>query len=229
MGNQEVAAFDPIFWLFHNNWDRLFWEWQKANNATTQEGILSRISGDQASHDAFSDPVAAQLSPFTDVDTKLNAIDLINLHDWDIEYAPSASSPEFHAETLAATTMNTNRSAKTLHAAESFTVDQSMVHIRVEGINRIRIPGSFRVHLLKDGKVIATRPFFQPGNAKECENCVSNSIVHFDFKLPAKEVEGGKLGLEIELTDKNDGETVPIASLGTPSIEVRMPLNKNNR
>ena len=35
--------------------------------------------------------------------------------------------------------MNTNRSAKTLHAAESFTVDQSMV--RVEGINRIRIPG----------------------------------------------------------------------------------------
>ena len=64
MGDQGVAAFDPIFWMFHNNWDRLFWEWQKHNNATTQAGMLSRIAGDDASYATFTDPVAGQLFPF---------------------------------------------------------------------------------------------------------------------------------------------------------------------
>ena len=29
MSDQNVASFDPIFWFYHCNIDRLFWEWHK--------------------------------------------------------------------------------------------------------------------------------------------------------------------------------------------------------
>lgn len=217
MQDQGVAAFDPIFWLFHNNWDRLFWEWQKHYNATTQAGMLSRISGDQASHDTFSKPIPAQLSPFTTMNSRLNAIDLLNLHDWDIDYAPPVTSAKRIASAVG---------VKALHAAESFRMDSKMVHVRVDGVNRLRIPGSFRLHLMKGKTVIGTRALFQPGNTQECANCIKNAVVHFDFKLPAKVVSGGTLSLWIEPADKTLGKSIPLASLGNPTIEVRLPLKK---
>ena len=33
MPMQEIAAFDPIFWFFHSNWERLWWEWQQIMQA----------------------------------------------------------------------------------------------------------------------------------------------------------------------------------------------------
>jgi tyrosinase len=217
MQDQGVAAFDPIFWLFHNNWDRLFWEWQKQYNATTQAGMLSRISRDQASHDTFSKPIPAQLSPFTSMNYRLNAIGLLNLHDWDIDYAPPLTSAKPKAAAVG---------AMELHAAESFRMDTKMVHARVEGVNRLRIPGSFWLHLMKGKRVIGTRAFFQPSNVQECANCIENAIVHFDFILPAKIVASGTLSLWIEPVDKTLGKSIPLASLGNPTIEVRIPLKK---
>jgi hypothetical protein len=217
MQDQGVAAFDPIFWLFHNNWDRLFWEWQKQYNATTQAGMLSRISGDQVSHDTFSKPIPAQLSPFTTMNSRLNAIGLLNLHDWGVDYAPPVTSAKRIASAVG---------VKALHAAESFRMDSKMIHVRVEGVNRLRIPGSFRLHLMKGKTVIGTRALFQPSNAQECANCIKNAVVHFDFKLPAKVVASGTLSLWIEPADKTLGKSIPLASLGNPTIEVRIPLKK---
>jgi tyrosinase len=222
MADQSVAAFDPIFWFFHGNWDRVFWEWQKQYNATTQAGMLSRISGDQASHDTFTDPVVAQLSPFTAMDAKWNAIDLLNLSDWGIDYAPPSTvlAPQSTVQATQAAVAG----HKTLHAAEGFRLDSQMVHVRVEGVNRLRIPGSFRVSLMGDGKVLGSRTFFQPSNSQQCPNCIKNGIAHFDFKLPLAAVAGGLLKLSIELV--NGGKSIPLASLGNPTIEVRIPLHK---
>ena len=47
MARQEVAAFDPHFWLFHCNLDRLWWRWQEAVGATTLKGFKSTVTGDQ--------------------------------------------------------------------------------------------------------------------------------------------------------------------------------------
>ncbi len=35
MSKPDAAAFDPVFWLFHANWDRLWWQWQQIMDATT--------------------------------------------------------------------------------------------------------------------------------------------------------------------------------------------------
>jgi tyrosinase len=217
MGDQGVAAFDPIFWMFHNNWDRLFWEWQKHNNATTQAGMLSRIARDDASYATFTDPVAGQLSPFTVINPRFIAKDLLNLNEWDIDYAPPVATPALMAAAAG---------FKTLHAAESFGVDLTMVHVRVDGVNRLRIPGSFEISLMNDGKIIGTANFFQPSNVQQCKNCIKHAMAHFDFKLPASAIAGGKLNLSVRLTNRQAGQNIDIASLGNPTIEVLIPLHK---
>lgn len=223
MADQSVAAFDPIFWFFHGNWDRLFWEWQKEKNATDQEGMLSRIADDQASYDTFTDSIAAQLAPFTGMTSELNAIGLLDLSALGMEYAPASNQG---TTAMASTSQPAARKRKSVHAADSFTVDPQMAHVRVNGINRIKIPGSFRVDLLKDGKVLGSSSFFQPSNVKQCANCVKNAIAHFDFKLPQATISTGKLSVSVTLLEPQGATTIPLASLGNPTIEVRLPLLK---
>lgn len=217
MQQQDIAAFDPIFWFFHGNWDRVFWEWQKAYNATTQAGMLQRIANDQTSYDTFTDPVAGQIAPFTAMNAGYNSKDLLNLADWNIEYAPSVTSSA-PVSRLAA--------YKSVHAADLFSVNGQVAHVRVNGVNRLKIPGSFSVRLMSDGVEIGNRPFFQPSNAPQCPNCVKNAIAHFDFKLPLALVIGGKLSLSITMTTGQPGKLIPLASLGNPTIEVRLPLSR---
>ena len=58
----DVAAFDPIFWFFHSNWDRLWWEWQKIMQATAYWTFRSTIFGSPA----FLQAPLNTLSPFTE-------------------------------------------------------------------------------------------------------------------------------------------------------------------
>ncbi len=57
MINQDVAAFDPIFWFFHSNWDRIWWDWQRAYDATTVDTFKSHLTG---AGDWLEDPVYVQ-------------------------------------------------------------------------------------------------------------------------------------------------------------------------
>jgi len=45
MGENETAAFDPSFFFHHCNIDRVFWIWQKNNNATTTLEIIAGNKG----------------------------------------------------------------------------------------------------------------------------------------------------------------------------------------
>jgi len=46
MGENETAAFDPIFFLHHCNVDRMFWVWQQMHGATKELEILFTIPND---------------------------------------------------------------------------------------------------------------------------------------------------------------------------------------
>ncbi len=35
LAHPDIASFDPLFWFFHANWDRLWWRWQQIMQATT--------------------------------------------------------------------------------------------------------------------------------------------------------------------------------------------------
>ena len=83
----DVAAFDPIFWFFHANWDRLWWEWQKIMQATAYWTFRSTIFGSPA----FLQAPLNTLSPFTET-----ADMTIDLTATGVDYAPPAAPGPVH-------------------------------------------------------------------------------------------------------------------------------------
>lgn len=219
MQQQEVAAFDPVFWFFHCNWDRLFWEWQKKMLATDLQGLLTTINegNDPLSYQIFTDPALQALNPFTHNALELNTLAVIDsAGQLDVDYGPpaTASNVDFLPKTQ-----------RTLAANKQFTVEANRVNVRVSGINRLKIPGSFSVHLQKDGKTIASRALFQPVAVQSCANCVSNAITQFDFELPIADVSGGKLSVWVEPVNKDFvGDRFPQKLMGNPVIDVQLLL-----
>lgn len=216
MADQNVAAFDPIFFFFHANWDRLFWKWQKSMQATDLNGLLSTINQqtDIFSYQIFTVPIFEPLPPFP---SNLGTTGIINsVTQLDVDYTdPQTAAPmSFATKTLLAAP-----------ASEKVQVRTNEVNVRVAGVNRLKIPGSFSVHLLKDGQRIASKAFFQTDEAEKCETCVKNAIANFDFKLPLETVTGGKLSVVVEPVDKSVlGDRFPHKMMGKPTIEVRLLL-----
>lgn len=219
MQDQGVAAFDPVFWFFHCNWDRLFWDWQKKMAATDLHGLLTTIDQktDAISYQIFNDAALQALNPFTTNPPNLSTISTIdspNQLDVDYEDPPSASITAFETKTQ-----------RSIPAVKNFSVNADRVNVRVSGVNRLKIPGSFSVHLQKDGKTIASKAMFQPVEVQKCANCVANAIVHFDFELPMEAVLGGQLGVWVEPANKAFvGDRFPHKLIGNPVIDVHLLL-----
>ncbi|WP_308992717.1 tyrosinase family protein [Mariniflexile litorale] len=220
MADQNVAAFDPIFWFYHCNIDRMFWEWQKKMYATDINGLLSTITTTD-SRNVFTIPVLESIPPFTDTAPHLNTIKIVDsIVNLDVDYV----SPVTATKDLAMASFETKRRGS-VAASAKFQVDTDIANVRVKGINRIKIPGSFKVHLLKDGKVIASKAFFQPSEVDKCPNCVENPMVHMDFKIPLKTIKSGKLETWIEPIDHAPfGDHFPHKMMGNPTINVRLLL-----
>ncbi|EJL01116.1 MULTISPECIES: tyrosinase family protein [Pseudomonas] len=219
MQNQEVAAFDPVFWFFHCNWDRLFWEWQKKMLATDLHGLLTTINEvtDPVSYQIFNDAALQTLNPFTSSPPELNTVAIIDsVSQLGIDYAPAATSSDVDFMP---------KTQRTLAASKRFTVEADRVNVRVSGINRLKIPGSFSVHLQKDAKTIASRALFQPVETQSCANCVANAMTQFDFELPMAAVLGGKLSVWVEPVNKDFvGDRFPQKLMGDPVIDVHLLL-----
>jgi tyrosinase len=220
MADQSVAAFDPVFWFFHSNWDRLWWQWQVKVGATNLNGLLSTINKttDALSYQIFTIPVLEAIAPFTTGPLGLNTLGVIDsIGSLGVDYAPPAAQAPALAFAL-----KTSRSAS-IDSKVSVNAQRAMVS--VTGVNRVKIPGSFAVHLMKDGKRIASRFMFQPNEVEKCETCVNNPIAHFDFDLPLAEVTGGKLSVEVEPVNKAVvGARFPSKLMGSPKIDVHIPL-----
>ena len=220
MANQSVAAYDPVFWFFHANWDRLWWEWQKKMGATGLNGLLSTINKatDPQSYQIFTVPVLQALAPFTTLPINLDSVKVIDsVGSLDVDYATvqGEASP-------AAFALKTSRSAP---IERGVSVDPQRVTVTVDGVNRLKIPGSFKVHLFKDGQWLASRFLFQPNEPETCETCVKNAIAHFDFDLPLQEVSGGELRAEVEPVDTSFvGARFPTRLMGQPKISVHLPV-----
>jgi tyrosinase len=220
MADQSVAAFDPVFWFFHANWDRLWWEWQVKVGATNLNGLLSTINKttDPLSYQIFTLPVLEAIAPFTTGSLGLTTVKVIDsVNSLGVDYAPPATQAPPLAFAL-----KTSRAAS---IDRKVSVNAQRAMVSVTGVNRVKIPGSFAVHLLKDGKRIASRFMFQPNEVEKCETCVKNPIAHFDWDLPLAEVTGGKLSVEVEPVNKAVvGPRFPSKLMGNPTIDVHIPL-----
>ncbi|MBD0693424.1 tyrosinase family protein [Streptomyces sp. CBMA123] len=207
MGIQEVSAFDPVFWFFHCNIDRLWLSWQTRAAATTLDGFRTRLAGQD---DTW---LKAPLPPFTSTPDQTIATDI----SYDRLDLPSAMEGG-----MAGAMENLTGS---IDAARTFSFRSSdPVSVRVKGINRLNIPGSFIVTLLADGEPIAKRFFFQPNDPQRCETCRQHGIINLDFRMPQDRLVDRTLSVRIDVPGHSGeiGTAFPLSQAGNPTVNARL-------
>ena len=209
LANQDVAAFDPIFWFFHANWDRLWWKWQQDYQATTLNGFKSTLQGDS---DWLDDPVINQIPPF-----EYSTADTIDLEStFDATYSHPSPDP---ARALVP------RFGR-MTAAREIGVEFDRVSVRLSRVDRLAIPGSFEVHLYSGDKLLGRQGFFQSTDPKHCETCRNNAIASFDFAVDRTNLGEDKLRASILLRNRDGSRTLfPLVACGNPTINVRLMLD----
>jgi hypothetical protein len=205
MADQDAASFDPVFWFFHCNIDRLWWTWQTRVGATTLPGFLTTLDGPP---DWLYKPFALQPWDPVSADTIAFGIGYDKL-------AGVADAPEALENKVGS-----------VDAASRFTIRRSSpVSVRVKDIDRLNIPGTFRVVLLADGKPIAQRAFFQPSSPRECATCAKRARVNIDFRLDQDQIMDRSLSVEIHVPGHEEmGTKFPLAQAGNPTINARLLL-----
>jgi hypothetical protein len=208
MADQNVASYDPVFWFFHCNLDRLWLNWQEAVGATTLAGFKSTIEGDTT---WLSAPFNA-LPPF---DTTADETIAFGISYEEQGVVSREAVPLVNA-------------AGSLEAARSFSIRRSApASVRVKGIDRLSIPGSFAVKLLADGEPIAKRFFFQPKSPRDCETCKTNAVINIDFRIDQEKLLDRKLSVEIDVPSQEAmGARFPLTQAGNPSINARLLLEE---
>jgi hypothetical protein len=213
MKDPDAAAFDPIFWLFHADWDRLWWQWQQIMSATTLTTFRSTVIGSTD----FLTPGFNELPPF-----EATTDQTIDLSQMGVSYTlPVAPAPDF-APTVSRTRDN-------LPALEGVRLpDRPQAAVRLQGIDRLAIPGSFRAILHADGDPIARRAFFQSTEPLECANCRERAKISLDFLVDADQVLGKTLTSTIEVITSREGlDPIPREDAGQPSLSVRLVLEQS--
>jgi tyrosinase len=215
MSVPDAAAYDPIFWFFHSNWDRLWWEWQQAMQATTQWSFRSTVT---TGFTEFLSPPFNVLDPFTE-----RAEQAIDLAATGVAYAPPAAAP--------VPLVTTPAMFGSAAASRGLRVRSGpLVSVRLKGINRLAIPGSFQAVLKADGQPIGREAFFQSTKPTDCSACREKAVIDIDFHVDSDAVTGRDLGAEIELLAPGAdriGRRFPLRSAGDPTVNVRLLLEAN--
>jgi hypothetical protein len=206
MQHQDVAAYDPVFWFFHCNLDRLWLSWQTLVGATTLSGFESTITGDSS----WLAPPFNGLPPFQTTADQTIAFGIA--YD---ELAPVSEEAPLENK------------AGSLEAGRSFSIKSSApVSVRVKDIDRLNIPGPFVVKLLADGEPIAQRAFFQPRQPRNCENCRKTGLVNIDFRIDHDKLLDRTLSVAIEMRGRDEvGARFPLSQAGNPTINARLLLD----
>jgi hypothetical protein len=204
MSNQDISSFDPIFWFFHCNLDRIWLQWQQAIGATTLAGFKSTC---QTSTAWLDNPILGALPPFSG--TSAQAVVYA-----EVDYDPPQQ------RLLAMAFENKSGSVE---ADKRFRIDsQAPLSVRVKDIDRSGIPGTFVVHLLADGQEVARQAFFQPTDPGVCSSCSENAKVPIDFLIAPDKILDKDLTVEIHVPNQREmGTRFPLSKAGSPTINVR--------
>ena len=215
IGNQDVAAFDPLFWFFHCNWDRLWWQWQTDNSAQTLSAFKELVSGD----DYWLEEEPDTLLPPFDV----NSAEMINLADWDVDYEQPAPRPFDINERLIFASGG-------VRAEKSIRVPTTkQFSVRVKNINRLNIPGSFDIALYVGPKAVKRTSIFQPSTPQDCDTCKKHGIFNADFIVDETDlVVDVPIRVAIEITDEAGiRKELPLHQVGNPTLNIRLLLESD--
>lgn len=195
MGENDTAGLDPIFFFHHCFIDRVFWLWQKKHKSTDALEIIPEYPGTNTIDSQGPTPGMAPNSWLT-LESPLNpfkktgggtytTLDCINIEK-QLGYTYGPGSLDDHA------------------AAAALAEAPSTKAVRVTGLNRARIRGSFLIsaYATIGGKKVhlGTRAVLSRWNVRGCLNCQT----HLETKA-AISLHG-----------------IPDASIKTDSVEVRV-------
>lgn len=204
IADANVTAYDPMFWFFHCNWDRLWWRWQHAVGAKDVKTFKATTTEEVY----WLEPPINDLDPFAPITSDLT-IPVDNLH-----YAPSRDdkAPKFDTSGFG-----------NARAAESFSIRTGdAVSVRVKGIHRLNVPGSFFISLMANGKMIDQEGFFQSTTPVECASCREKSIVNIDFDVRLGAIADKDLSVRVERIVKGGAtRRVSLNKIGNPTINIR--------
>ena len=101
--------------------------------------------------------------------------------------------------------------------------------IRLKGIDRLSIPGSFRAILRADGEEIGRRTFFQSTEPGDCSSCREKARINLDFLVDVDQVLGKALSTSIETItpDPEFGGMIPLTACGNPTLNVRLLMERS--
>ncbi len=211
--SQDITAFDPLFWFFHCNWDRLWWKWQTDKQRTTLLSFKEVVTGDDHWLDEAPDTL---LVPFD-----VNAAEMIDLASWNVDYE-HPSEPTIDIDDLLVAARGS------ILAERNFRIPTTERYsVRVKDINRLDIPGSFEVVLYAGVRVLGRTRIFQPSTPRDCENCKKHGVFSTDFivektDLPSRDA----LHVSIEMKGQ-DGQRkqIPLSQAGNPTVNIRVLLD----
>jgi hypothetical protein len=227
MPKQEIAAFDPIFWFFHSNWERLWWEWQQIMQAATLWTFRSTIVSPSETGATLGNAVRfLRLPPFNVINpwTDTPAETTIDIAATDTSYArPHAAADRPDANQPIRPAFGNFAAARRMRVQAD-----PLVSVRLKGLNRLVIPGSFEAVLKADGEPVGRRSFFQPTNPNRCDNCRELGIIDLDFHVPGSAITGRDLTVDLEVVSSPAGMSprFPLAAAGNPTLNVRMLLGE---
>jgi hypothetical protein len=204
MGDPGVAAYDPIFWFFHCNWERLWESWQVLAGATTVNGFTTTLAQD-------TDWLPLVLDPYVESSNETIV--------WpDIAYDQLAG---------VGTTMLADSAGHALSERVFRVASASQVSLRVKDIDRMKIPGTFVVYVVADGERIARQAFFQRRDPRSCLTCRKQALVSVDFRLDQALIMGRRLSIEIDVPALDGASSITLAEAGNPTINVRLLLTED--
>ena len=208
MQSQDIAAFDPIFWFFHANWDRLWWEWQLSYSATTLATFKTHLIN---TADWLDDPVLNGIAPFP-----YSTADMINLANFNVTYEkPKGRLREIEPLMLLSGSMD---------AEKTFQLGApKQVSIRAKDIDRLKIPGSFDVALLVDDEEIARTGMFQSATPQHCATCRKAGLANFDFLVDLADLKG-PVSIKVLLHRNGKEQEFPLNLCGCPTVNARLLL-----
>eukprot|EP00401_Gymnodinium_catenatum_P083219 CAMPEP_0117551868 /NCGR_PEP_ID=MMETSP0784-20121206/49411_1 /TAXON_ID=39447 /ORGANISM="" /LENGTH=527 /DNA_ID=CAMNT_0005348917 /DNA_START=110 /DNA_END=1693 /DNA_ORIENTATION=+ len=219
MQNSLYSPFDPIFWFYHCNWDRVLWGWQTNFNAIHRDNFAQRL---MENGNWLTEGGGLGLVPFQILSNyEVQAVDQNDQH-------LCAASVDVLDNTLFGVAYdnipNVEISDTPLRISAGIAVhlpfnlsDHALVE--VNNLNRIEIEGNFNVSLYADGRLLDRLSFLQATQPRECPNCVSRQIVNFEFTVLTADITGK--ALHVKITNASDGSEIDPFTIGVPEIVVK--------
>lgn len=225
MGENDTAGLDPIFYFHHCFVDRVFWIWQKRHNCTDHLEIIPQYPGTNSVDSQGPTPGTTPNSWLT-LDSPLDPF----VKNEGGKERPYTSRDCINIETQLGYTYGPGSIEEPRELA-AVQAGHSARLVRVSGINRAAIRGSFMIsaYAIIGGKRhhLGTEAVLSRWHVAGCANCQTHLEAKAIIGVPRvreEAVGSGHFEVEVRTRDGLLGQPRALAMAGTAATAARRPF-----